>query len=95
MIGGGNQIYNDAAMQQTEHFQKWIGIRDAAHKHGSEFSLPMQDELEEYYLSRYAQWFSQGLFGMANAQIPMVNMWDDHDIMDVSSPIPYKVCFLC
>ena len=23
-------------------------------------------------------WFSQGLFGMANSQIPMINIWDDH-----------------
>lgn len=28
------------------------------------------------------EWFSQGLFGIANCQIPMVNMWDDHDIID-------------
>lgn len=27
-------------------------------------------------------WFSQGLFGVANAQIPMINIWDDHDIID-------------
>lgn len=27
-------------------------------------------------------WFSQGLFGVANSQIPMVNIWDDHDIID-------------
>jgi hypothetical protein len=42
----------------------------------------MQDELENFYLNRYAMWFSQGLFGMASSQIPMVNIWDDHDIID-------------
>jgi len=27
-------------------------------------------------------WFAQGQFGVANSQIPMVNIWDDHDIID-------------
>lgn len=91
MIGGGDQIYNDAAMQETEHFQKWLALKDPNHKHGSDFTIEMQNDLEEFYLNRYAMWFSQGLFSMANAQIPMVNMWDDHDIMDVSTLISSQV----
>ena len=78
MIGGGDQIYNDAVMRQTTHFQEWLGIKNPHHKHGVPFSWEMQDELETFYLDRYAMWFSQGLFGMANSQIPMINMWDDH-----------------
>ena len=27
-------------------------------------------------------WFSQGLFGLAVSQIPMINIFDDHDIID-------------
>jgi hypothetical protein len=42
----------------------------------------MQDELERFFLNRYSMWFSQGLFSMDNSQIPMVNVWDDHDIID-------------
>lgn len=34
-------------------------------------------------------WFSQGLFGMANSQIPMVNMYDDHDIIDGFGSYPH------
>ncbi|KAK0292121.1 hypothetical protein LTR35_001550 [Friedmanniomyces endolithicus] len=37
----------------------------------------------------YAMWFSQGLFGMANSQIPMVNVWDDHDIIDGFGSYPH------
>jgi hypothetical protein len=84
MIGGGDQIYNDAAMRDTKLFREWTESKNAVHKHSAEFSPEMQNELEEFYLNRYAMWFSQGLFGMANSQIPMVNMWDDHDIIDVS-----------
>jgi hypothetical protein len=84
MIGGGDQIYNDAAMRQTTLFRQWTESRNALQKHRASFSSELQDELEQFYLDRYSMWFSQGLFGMANSQIPMVNIWDDHDIIDVS-----------
>lgn len=90
MIGGGDQIYNDAVMQQSALFQKWVATKNTSRKHGAEFTPEMQDDLEGYYLTKYSLWFSQGLFSMANAQIPMVNMWNDHDIIDVSIKIPLR-----
>ena len=84
MLGGGDQIYNDAAMRDTDLFREWLSLKTPEHKHRAEFTPEMQDELEEFYLDRYSMWFSQGLFSMANSQIPMVNIWDDHDIIDVS-----------
>ncbi|KAF2088170.1 hypothetical protein K490DRAFT_40142 [Saccharata proteae CBS 121410] len=89
MIGGGDQIYNDAATKQTTHFQEWLAMKNAAHKHSAEFTTEMQNELEDFYLNRYAMWFSQGFFGMANSQIPMVNIWDDHDIIDGYGSYPH------
>lgn len=85
MIGGGNQIFNDVVMKDTHHFQEWLRIKNNDHKHSAQFSVAMQDELEYFYLNRYAMWFSQGFFGMANSQIPMVNTWDDHEIISVSA----------
>ena len=82
MIGGGDQIYNDAAQRDTHYFQEWLRIKNPEHKYTAPFSEPLQDELERFYLQRYAMWFSSGLFGLANSQIPMVNIWDDHDIID-------------
>ncbi|CAN8101298.1 unnamed protein product [Discula destructiva] len=82
MLGGGDQIYCDAVMRQTKHFQDWLMMRNPLHKHNAPFTMEMQDELESFYLERYCMWFSQGLFGLANSQIPMVNMYDDHDIID-------------
>lgn len=78
MIGGGDQIYNDAVMTQTTLFQDWLNIKNQHHKREAPFSAEMQEELEDFYLDRYSMWFSQGLFGMANSQIPMINIWDDH-----------------
>lgn len=89
MIGGGDQIYNDAVMSQSPRFREWLEIKNPHHKHEAEFSLSMHEELETFYLERYSMWFSQGLFGMANSQIPMVNMWDDHDIIDGFGSYPH------
>lgn len=86
MIGGGDQIYNDAVMSQSPLFRDWLEIKNPHHKSEVEFSPSMREELETFYLERYSMWFSQGLFGMANAQIPMVNMWDDHGMLCFSSP---------
>lgn len=82
MIGGGDQIYMDVVMKDTQQFEEWLAIKNPLQKHNAPFTQSMQDELEEFYLNRYAMWFSQGLFGLANSQIPMVNIFDDHDIID-------------
>lgn len=93
MIGGGNQIYNDNVMKDTYYFQEWLKIKSQDHKYSAQFSVAMQDELEHYYLDRYSMWFSQGLFAMASSQIPMVNIWDDHDIISVSALLTPLPCY--
>ncbi|KAG9233554.1 hypothetical protein BJ875DRAFT_378390 [Amylocarpus encephaloides] len=82
MLGGGDQIYNDAIMQETRLFKAWTQIKDPRHKEKVPFTSEMQDEIELFYLNRYCTWFSQGLFGPAISQIPMINIFDDHDIID-------------
>jgi hypothetical protein len=89
MLGGGDQIYNDAAMRQTTLFKQWTENKNPLQKHNAPFTEEMQNELEHFYLDRYSMWFSQGLFGMANSQIPMVNIWDDHDIIDGYGSYPH------
>ncbi|KAI9759625.1 MAG: hypothetical protein M4579_002193 [Chaenotheca gracillima] len=90
MIGGGDQIYNDAVTKQTNLFRSWLQIRNPLHKHSAPFSADMRDELENFYFERYSMWFSQGLFSMANSQIPMINIWDDHDIIDGFGSYPHS-----
>lgn len=89
MIGGGDQIYNDEVMRQTTLFAEWLTVKNPEKRYSQEFSDELQDELEQFYLDRYSMWFSQGLFGMANSQIPMVNLWDDHDIIDGFGSYPH------
>jgi len=89
MVGGGDQIYNDCVMKQTKIFSEWLTIKNPLHKYNAPFTRQMQDELEDFYLNRYSMWFSQGLFGLANSQIPMVNIYDDHDIIDGYGSYPH------
>ncbi|OAL07307.1 hypothetical protein IQ06DRAFT_372303 [Phaeosphaeriaceae sp. SRC1lsM3a] len=89
MLGGGDQIYNDAVMSQTTLFRQWTESKNPLQKHNAPFTEEMQNELEQFYLDRYSMWFSQGVFGMANSQIPMVNIWDDHDIIDGFGSYPH------
>jgi hypothetical protein len=90
MIGGGDQIYNDACRVQTRYFKEWTGMKDSGPKQSLPFSAEMQGELENFYLTHYTSWFSRGLFGMANSQIPMINIWDDHDIIDGYGSYPHN-----
>ncbi|KAI0444854.1 hypothetical protein F4803DRAFT_560526 [Xylaria telfairii] len=89
MIGGGDQVYNDVVANKAKRFREWIAIKNPLHKSNAPFTAAMQDELEVFYLERYMMWFSQGLFGLANSQIPMVNMYDDHDIIDGFGSYPH------
>lgn len=89
MIGGGDQIYNDVVAHKAKLFREWIAIKNPLHKNNAPFGAAMQEELEAFYMERYMLWFSQGLFGLANSQIPMVNMYDDHDIIDGFGSYPH------
>ncbi|KAI5285554.1 hypothetical protein KEM54_000481 [Ascosphaera aggregata] len=42
----------------------------------------MRAECDKYYFNNYAKWFGGDLFAKANSQIPQINVWDDHDIID-------------
>ncbi|KJZ76154.1 hypothetical protein HIM_04610 [Hirsutella minnesotensis 3608] len=82
MIGGGNQIFNDLAAYECDLLGDWLEIQDPIEKESAPFTANMQEELEIFYLHHYCAWFSQGLYGLATSQIPMVNMYDDQDIFD-------------
>ena len=82
MIGGGDQIFNDSVITESHYFQEWMKIKNPAERYSMPFTPEFRAELEQFYLQRYASWFSQGLFSLANSQIPMVNMWNDHEIFE-------------
>jgi hypothetical protein len=82
MLGGGNQLYMDTIIDETTIFKEWMDIEELQHKENVPFTPDLQRELEASFLNRYCMWFSQGLFGVASSQIPMINIYDDHDIIE-------------
>lgn len=83
MLGGGDQIYNDG-IRVNGPLRQWTDIRNP--KKRAEFPFPesLRAECDDYYLKNYIRWYNSAPFALANGQIPQVNIWDDHDVGDLS-----------
>ncbi|KAI9747145.1 MAG: hypothetical protein M1815_004562, partial [Lichina confinis] len=81
MIGGGDQIYNDG-IRVDGPLKEWTGINNPKKRQDYPFSDDLRDRCDDYYFESYVRWFSTEPFASANAQIPQINIWDDHDIID-------------
>lgn len=82
MVGGGDQVFNDSIVNDSPSFQEWVKIKNVQDKYNMPFDPAFRSELEGFFLERYSNWFSQGLYSLANSQIPMVNIWNDHEIIE-------------
>lgn len=94
MLGGGDQIYADAVKLHSQKVQEWLDGSQFIKKRNLEMDDVSKAELEDFYLNHYMAWFGKGywvgkngktlqsLFPAAMAQIPSVNIYDDHDIID-------------
>ncbi|KAK4507327.1 hypothetical protein PRZ48_001062 [Zasmidium cellare] len=81
MIGGGDQIYNDS-VRVDGPLRPWTDIGNPKKRRDFPFNEEMRSKCDDYYFDNYAKWYSTEPFATANAQIPQLNIWDDHDIID-------------
>ncbi|KAK3987395.1 hypothetical protein QBC44DRAFT_372068 [Cladorrhinum sp. PSN332] len=81
MIGGGDQIYNDG-IRVSGPLSAWTGISNPKKRREYPFPETLREECDDYYLNNYIRWYSTEPFASANGQIPQLNIWDDHDIID-------------
>lgn len=81
MIGGGDQIYNDG-IRVSGPLRPWCDIRDPLKRQKYPFSEELRAACDKHYLDNYIRWYSTEPFATANGQIPQINIWDDHDIID-------------
>ncbi|KAG9097813.1 hypothetical protein FRC06_007159 [Ceratobasidium sp. 370] len=81
LVGGGDQIYCDVLMREPE-LQGYVALKTPKEK----ITAPLTDEIayaiDRFYFSHYCLVFRNGSFAKANSSIPMVNMLDDHDLID-------------
>ncbi|KAG0146474.1 hypothetical protein CROQUDRAFT_44351 [Cronartium quercuum f. sp. fusiforme G11] len=81
LIGGGDQLYCDAIAKEPE-MADWLREKDQIKKKAAVMSASMSIALDRFFFSHYCNWFRSGAFGKAISSIPMMNMLDDHDIID-------------
>jgi hypothetical protein len=81
MIGGGDQIYNDS-VRVSGPLKPWTDISNPKKRRDFPFPEKMRAECDDYYFDNYVRWYSTEPFATANSQIPQLNIWDDHDIID-------------
>lgn len=81
VVGGGDQIYNDKLTSEPE-MQPWTTCKDPKER----MAMPLTDEIatciDRYLFNHYCDWFGTGTFAKTIASIPMMNMLDDHDLID-------------
>lgn len=81
MIGGGDQIYNDS-VRVDGPLRPWTDIGNPRKRRDFPFNEEMRTKCDDFYFDNYTKWYSTEPFATANAQIPQLNIWDDHDIID-------------
>jgi hypothetical protein len=81
MIGGGDQIYNDN-VRVTGPLREWTEIANPRKRKDYLFNEDLRQRCDEHYFNNYATWYGSEPFKHANASIPQLNIWDDHDIID-------------
>ncbi|KAF4160308.1 hypothetical protein CNMCM6936_003968 [Aspergillus lentulus] len=81
MIGGGDQIYNDE-IYQSGPLLEWTKIEDPRERLRYQCSRELQQACDDWYLANYIRWYNTEPFASALCQIPSLNIWDDHDIID-------------
>lgn len=81
MIGGGDQIYNDQ-IRIDGPLKDWTAISNPHKRRTHPFPNKMRQECDDYYFDSYMKWYATEPFAAAAAQIPQINIWDDHDIID-------------
>ncbi|KAG6224831.1 hypothetical protein E4U26_003468 [Claviceps purpurea] len=81
MMGGGDQIYNDG-IRVNGPLRAWTDIGNPKKRAAYPFPESLRAECDDYYLKNYIRWYNSEPFALANGQIPQVNIWDDHDIID-------------
>ncbi|SPJ79139.1 uncharacterized protein FTOL_07530 [Fusarium torulosum] len=81
MLGGGDQIYNDG-IRVDGPLRPWTDIGNPKKRKEYPFPEKLRAECDDYYLKNYLRWYNTEPFSGVNGQIPQVNIWDDHDIID-------------
>ncbi len=89
-IGGGDQIYMDGVWK-LPCLAEWMAMHTKK-KLSTKVSNSMVAEITAFYKRKYEErWFSSPEYVDVLPQIPSINMWDDHEIVDGYGSYPDNV----
>ncbi|KAJ9157812.1 Transcription factor [Pleurostoma richardsiae] len=80
-VAGGDQCYCDGIRVEGP-LRQWTEIANPKKRREYPFSQALRAACDDYYLKNYIRWYNREPFATANGQIPHLNIWDDHDIID-------------
>lgn len=81
LVGGGDQLYCDSLTREPE-MQDWVHSQNTAAKLSCPLTPEITECIDRFLFNHYCASFRHGAFARANSSIPMLNMCDDHDLID-------------
>lgn len=81
LVGGGDQLYCDSMTREPE-LQDWVHQPKASVKQSYPLTPEIAACIDRFLFNHYCASFRHGAFARANSSIPMLNMCDDHDLID-------------
>ncbi|KAI8643106.1 hypothetical protein BD408DRAFT_365282 [Parasitella parasitica] len=84
MLGGGDQLYQDRLIHE-DFMKPWVKEKVPVKRLAMKLPQSMRNGFEHFYFWSYIENFSfekSPIQAQAYAEIPSINMWDDHDIID-------------
>ncbi len=81
LLLGGDQVYADSMWETVSELRLWAGMSyNAGNK--AKASKVMVDAVADFFFALYAERWSQAEIADMLSRVPMIAMWDDHDLMD-------------
>lgn len=81
LIAGGDQVYADSLLHDGKEFEAWAALSfDEANR--ASLTPTMAKALGGFYFDLYCKRWSDPAMASIMASVPMLAMWDDHDIID-------------
>jgi hypothetical protein len=98
-IFGGDQVYEQNNLYPDgpfalEPFDFWLDLHlvPIETRYSEEFTKEMKDSIDEFYFNTYVdKFFNSPEYMDVLPNIPIINMWDDHEIFDGYGSYPNEI----
>ncbi|KAF8061567.1 hypothetical protein FPV67DRAFT_1563868 [Lyophyllum atratum] len=82
LVGAVTNCIRTGPLMREPELQEWVSKMKPEEKKRFPITEEIYSTIDRFYFNHYCQAFRRGAFARANSSIPMMNMCDDHDIID-------------